>query len=231
MRSVLLWFVVTLFPAFCAAEPAPLLSARQPFIDMGSPPPAKRASLFSGADGGLFEPVPTARVIPPPRRLTSDAAKVASNIRALIARAEAGPDGYDAVQHGARVKPPRAPTQMTLAQIDQWIRDTPGQPHAIGRYQFIPKTLRWLVARLDLPPGTRFTPAVQDQLADLLLSDAGLEDVLRGDMSRKTFMRNLARTWAGFPLPNGESYYEGFAGNTATMSWRSFYSQMSQILS
>jgi len=120
---------------------------------------------------------------------------------------------------------------MTLAQINTWIENTPGQPHAIGRYQFIPKTLRWLVVRLDLPPDTQFTPKVQDQLANLLLADAGIEQVLTGDIEKRAFMRNLARIWAGFPLPDGKSHYEGFAGNTATMSWQKFETHMIRILS
>ena len=37
---------------------------------------------------------------------------------------------------------------MTLDEIFAWIAATPGQPHAIGRYQFIPDTLRMLVNRL-----------------------------------------------------------------------------------
>lgn len=35
----------------------------------------------------------------------------------LIAMAEAD-NGYDSVQHGARIKPPARPTSMTIAQID-----------------------------------------------------------------------------------------------------------------
>ncbi len=201
------------------------MASRQPMFALGAAPTTQstRASLFSGVGVGLMAP--------PPATLSADGKKVAKQIRDLIAAAEAGPAGYDAVQHGARVKPGKPPTAMTLAQIDRWTRDTPGQPHAIGRYQFIPKTLRWLTARLNLPPETRFTAAVQDRLADLLLEDAGLEAVLRGEMSQRRFMRNLARTWAGFPLPNGQSYYEGFAGNMATMSWQRFKGQIGQILS
>ena len=66
----------------------------------------------------------------------------AAKLRSLIALAEAGAAGYDAVQYAARIKPPKRPTQMTLADIIRWIEDTPGQHHAIGRYQIIPSTLR-----------------------------------------------------------------------------------------
>jgi hypothetical protein len=35
-------------------------------------------------------------------------------------------------------------------------------------------------------------------------------------------MKNLARIWAGLPLPSGRSYYAGYAGNKATMSYARF---------
>jgi hypothetical protein len=221
--------------AVCAmAEPPAFLTGRQPFISLGQGAggEASRASLFvDRAETGLFAPWPEARAAPLPAALSRSAQGVARQIRDVIAQAEAGRAGYDAVQWGARIKPPARPTEMTLAQIDEWIRDTPGQPHAIGRYQFIPKTLRWLVQRLNLPQNTQFTPEVQDRLADLLLADAGLEAVLSGEIDRISFKRNLARIWAGLPLPNGKSYYEGVAGNKATMSWRRFADRLDRILS
>ena len=42
-------------------------------------------------------------------------------------------------------------------------------------------------------------------------------------------MHNLARIWAGLPLPNGRSFYQGFAGNRATMSWAEFNGGMEAI--
>ncbi|WP_290557787.1 hypothetical protein [Aestuariivita sp.] len=228
-----LWMCL-IWPALASAEAVPLMTDRQPLFSLAPSVSAPRgsASLFAGrGEASLFAPWPEALAVPLPARLSRAGADAARRIRDLIAKAEAGPDGYDAVQWGARIPPPQRPTRLTLAQIDQWIRDTPNQPHAIGRYQFIPKTLRWLVARLGLPPETRFTPGIQDRLANLLLADAGLEAALSGEMDQRTFMRNLARTWAGFPLPNGQSYYEGFAGNKATMSWQKFEARIARILS
>lgn len=150
-------------------------------------------------------------------------------LKALIAFAEAGPKGFDAVHVGARVKPPARPTRMTLGQIKRWIRQTPGQPHAIGRYQFIPSTLASLIRRAGLPEGTRFTPAVQDRLADILLRDAGIEEFLAGKISQTRFMNNLARIWAGLPLHTGKSAYHGFAGNRATITLGFFRAEMTAI--
>jgi len=147
----------------------------------------------------------------------------------LIAQAEAGSAGYDAVQHGARVKPPRNPTDMSLGEIYAWIEATPGQHHAIGRYQFIPSTLRRVARIRGFGSDVRFSAGVQDQLALILLEDAGLEAFRRGEMTRRTFMRNLAKIWAGLPLPSGRSYYHGYAGNAASMTWAAFDGGMTEI--
>lgn len=148
----------------------------------------------------------------------------------LIAFAEAGKQQYNAVHYSARRRPPRKPTQMTLGQIFAWIKATPGQHHAIGRYQFIPSTLVALVRRAGLSHSTRFSPKVQDQLAFLLLQDAGYDKVRAGKITKTRFMHNLARIWAGLPTKSGKSYYSGYAGNRATVSRKFYASQINKIL-
>ena len=199
---------------------------------------AARSGLFAtSGDQGLFGPLPDQQNAAP----TATSASVIVNPTAstgssqidrlltLIARAEAGSAGYDAVQHGARIRPTKPPTQMTLGEIYDWIDATPRQPHAIGRYQFIPPTLRRVAAARGFGRETQFTPGVQDALALVLLEDAGLSQFQNGALDRRRFMRNLARIWAGLPLPNGRSYYEGHAGNKATMSWAAFDGGMARI--
>ena len=175
------------------------------------------ASLFRGrSSGGLFAPILSA---PPSVKQLFD----------LIASAEAGKAQYDAVQYGAKRKPPKKPTQMTIAEINAWIDATPGQPHAIGRYQMIPATLRRLVKHQGVKPQTRFSPELQDQLAHQLVEEAGYSAFLQGEMPRKTFMLNLAKIWAGLPTSSGKSYYEGYAGNSASLTWRHFQAEMQRI--
>jgi len=118
---------------------------------------------------------------------------------------------------------------MTLDEIFAWIKATPGQPHAIGRYQFIPTTLRRVVMRTGIKMSAQFTPAVQDQLADVLLAEAGLHKFRRGDLGRKAFMNNLAKIWAGLPNSTGKSHYDGYAGNKAAVSWARFEAVIAQI--
>jgi hypothetical protein len=189
---------------------------------------ATRASLFTpDARIGFFAPLPerTAPRVAAPIIGTAHVDQLLS----LIARAEAGSAGYDAVQHGARVRPVQFPTQMTLGEIYRWVDDTPGQPHAIGRYQFIPPTLRRVARVRGFGPETQFTPGVQDALALVLLEDAGLSQFQAASSGRRQFMHNLARIWAGLPLPNGRSYYEGHAGNSAAISWVAFDGGMARI--
>ena len=206
------------------------------------PPPAaaQNGSLFvqragtalaSASAGSLFQRASVPGFLTPLPG-TDAGGTLAPEIAALldlIALAEAGPAGYNAVQHGARIRPLGRPTQLTLGEIFNWIKDTPGQPHAIGRYQFIPATLRRLVGIKGYPLTTRFSPEVQDQLALILLKEAGLEEFQTRALPRRAFMKNLAQIWAGLPLPNGRSYYAGYAGNKATMSFARFEAGMEAV--
>lgn len=136
----------------------------------------------------------------------------------LIGYAEAGSAGYDAVHLTARIAPPRPPTKLTVAQIFDWIDQTPDQHHAIGRYQFIPSTLARLVREGGISKDATFTPALQDKLAGRLFIEAGYDRFLAGELSRSDFMDALALVWAGLPLGSGRSAYHGTAGNRATIT-------------
>lgn len=207
-------------------------AAARPLVALDTGPSAGRASLFAGRrEGGLFS-APRARA-PDGASLRGGSLRgdgIRARLRDLVASAEAGPAGYDAVQSGARRPPPHPPTAMTLREIFAWIEATPGQHHAIGRYQIIPATLRRLVVRAGLDAETRFSPSVQDRLADLLLADAGLAAMLRGEIPRAAFMLNLAKVWAGLPTPSGRSYYHGVAGNRAVLSYDKYASAVGAIL-
>jgi len=214
-------------PLFGSREAAPLIQAALPGAEVQN----GRGSLFAGTSaGGLLAPYPAR--IRAARLGAGTSGRFGADVaalKALIARAEAGPAGYDAVVWSARIKPGKPPTRMTLAEIDAWIEATPNQNHAIGRYQFIPRTLRWLARRAGLPPQVRFSPELQDHLAHMLLLDAGLADFRAGELTQTAFMNNLAKTWAGLPNSSGRSHYHGFAGNKATMSWAEFQSRMNAI--
>lgn len=210
---------------------------RTPLIQVNrisGPVNTQTSSLFIGQNGGsLIAPYPArtrnVRFKAPITNTLGRYATSEARLLQLIAAAEAGPDGYDAVQHGARIRPDKRPTDMTIGEIYNWIVATPGQPHAIGRYQFIPDTLRRLVSQAGFDRRTPFSPAVQDQLAEILLADAGLASFQAGGLTRHGFMNNLAKIWAGLPTSNGKSYYDGYAGNHATMTWARYDAEMRQI--
>lgn len=194
------------------------------------PTQAKVASLFIGsAENSFFAPYPE-RFQPQRQQMISRGTGApAEMVRHLIAAAEAGKLGYDAINHGAKRLPAARPTSLTLAEIYHWIDATPGQPHAIGRYQFIPSTLRRLVKGQGIDPRSRFTPDLQDQLADVLLAEAGLNEMEQGQIGRHRFMNNLAKIWAGLPTSSGRSVYDGYAGNRATMTWSRYDAEMTKI--
>jgi len=207
-----------------------LIAAPSPIVARSAP--TAPSSLFIGRQGSsLFAEVE--RVEPVMAFTGARAAGMSGTavtvIRQIIEQAESSRAGYDAVQHGARIKTPRPPTQMTVAEIYKWIDDTPGQPHAIGRYQFIPSTLRRVMRRIDASPEQRFSPGLQDKLADVLLTEAGYHEAKQGEMTRRVFMNNLAKIWAGLPNDTGRSHYHGYAGNKASMSWARFDAQMAQV--
>ena len=222
------WFLVAIGIIWAATSEAQLVSMLSQGTIWDPVKPAAHGaanpSLFSGSSSGLFAPIAPGRTSPFALYAPERAA-----LRDLIARAEAGPKGYDAIHHGARVLTERPPTQMTIQGIFDWIDATPNQPHAIGRYQFIPATLRELVERLNVDPANRFSERLQDRLANALLEDADLALFSTGRVTQTDFMNNLAQIWAGFPNSTGKSHYHGFAGNKATMSWAQFETAISEI--
>ena len=202
-------------------------------IELQAQPPAHRFGdlPFRREAAARIETLSTrSSPVDPPLRhdLTSPDASQSGihGLRGLIGWAEAGRAGYDAVVLSARIKPERAPTEMTLHEIFLWIERTPRQNHAIGRYQFIPDTLRRLVTKLDIAHSQRFSAALQDRLANALLIEAGLAEFIQGLLPRKAFMNNLADIWAGLPTSNGKSRYNGYAGNKAVITWHRFAQAM-----
>lgn len=235
MLRCVLCFVILVWPVVCWAQAGSLVGdgafgqARGLFGPTSHAvlPTSTGASLFTGTSGGsFFAPFPVATHAAVP--LGANASAVV-RIRAIIGQAESPFAGYDAVQHGAVIKPSKLPTQMTIGEIFDWIAATPGQPHAIGRYQFIPDTLTRVVAQTGARSSDRFTPQMQDLLADVLLDDAGLPAFLAGQLSQRSFMNNLAGIWAGLPTSTGQSRYHGIAGNRATVTLAHFQSEIAKI--
>lgn len=222
---------VLLLPAPAAAEavaPADRLGHARARLD------AVRAAAFPAGVtrraliAARLDPASARAALPPsalaavaPPRLPPDPVPpgdAVARLLDLVASAEAGAAGYDAIHHAARRLPQTPPTELTLGEILDWVAATPGQNHAIGRYQFVPATLADLMRRTGTPRAARFDPALQDRLALRLMEDADLGDFLSGSLSAAEFMDELAFVWAGLPLDSGLSAYHGYNGNRATIT-------------
>ena len=138
----------------------------------------------------------------------------------LIGQIEA-PGGYDTVYYGARIKPPRPITQMTVGEVLAWQRNTVrggSVSSAAGRYQIIRPTLQGLVNKGAVSTNETFSAATQDRLGRHLLRETGYRN---GDTSTATANR-IAGVWAALPRLDGpgagKSAYEGIAGNHALIS-------------
>jgi hypothetical protein len=92
---------------------------------------------------------------------------------------------------------------------------------AVGRYQFIPETLRMAVAAAGFQASDVFSPETQDWLAVALLLGGkrpALRDYLQGkSVTLEAAQLDLAKEWASIPTAEGRGVYDGdSAGNRAT---------------
>ena len=191
------------------------------------------ADRFSAASAAATQtassPEAMRRVVPFVRAVQQSQGPQMDRLLTLISQAESPVHGYDSVHHGATIRPPKRPSQMTIAEIVAWVRATPGQPHAFGRNQIIPATFNRVVRALGLSGGTLYDRRTQDMMGRYLVEEAGYSDFINGRITRDRFMDQLAKVWAGLPLANGRSHYHGYAGNRATITRAEYSSAMAAI--
>lgn len=114
---------------------------------------------------------------------------------------------------------------------------------AAGAYQFKPKTLKMLMADLNLTGKEKFTPELQDKLATRLLERRGLNQYLSGEIDMPRFGLNVSKEWASLPvleatmghrgrevLP-GMSFYHGVGSNKALFNPNEFDSYKTLLAS
>ena len=84
---------------------------------------------------------------------------------------------------------------------------------AMGRYQYIRKTLKDVAQRMGLDfDKDKFDPETQDKIAIFhLKQDHQMEEWLKGQISDKQFLKRLSRTWASIPDPDTDMSH--FAGD------------------
>ena len=95
------------------------------------------------------------------------------------------------------------------------------QVYAVGRYQFIPSTLRFAVRHSSVDELDMFTPETQDRLMAALIfyKRPAVGAFLRGDHDLIGWALNeLAKEWASIEYRNGRGFYDHIGGNRAHVS-------------
>lgn len=147
----------------------------------------------------------------------------------LLGRIE-GPDGYVTVTRSTRLAPPRPLTQMSISEVlafQRKIRASGASSSALGRYQFVYKTLSYVVKNKEIDPDLPFDRITQDALARLEMRRCGFYNPIVSDIA---VANCLAAVWAALPLvsgpQSGQSRYQGLAGNRALIDKEEFMATM-----
>ena len=141
----------------------------------------------------------------------------------LIARGEGN---YNAINRGRAGDTPggiqwlkgQTFENFTVGQVLQMQR---WQVYAVGRYQFIPSTLRWAVNSSEVSELDMFTPETQDKLALHLIMQKrpAVGSYIRGEHNQLGWaMNEMAKEWASIEYRYGRGYYDGIGGNRAHTS-------------
>lgn len=147
----------------------------------------------------------------------------------LIGRAEASQKGYEDA-FGVKGRVPV--TNMSVDEVldFQGQMKAQGSPStAIGRYQFLNKTLTGVKKELGLTGDEKMTPELQDRMAVHLMRRRGLDSYLRGEMDKNTFANRLAMEWAGLPTTSGHSYYYGDGLNKSQVPLEDFLQAVTSL--
>lgn len=139
----------------------------------------------------------------------------------LLARGEGD---YDSVNRGYAGDTPQGLSalvdkpseQLTVGEVinlqRRWVI------YAVGRYQFIPVTLRFAVAMSRVKTTDKWTQETQDRLmaALVLYKRPAIGAYLRGDHNYIGWaLDELAREWASVEYRYGRGYYDHVGGNRA----------------
>ena len=104
--------------------------------------------------------------------------------------------------------------------------------YAVGRYQFIPKTLRFAVAMSSVSGSDLFTPETQDKLMAALVfyKRPSVGAYLRGDHDNLAWALNdMAKEWASIEYRNGRGFYDHIGGNRAHITRAELTKVLQQI--
>lgn len=122
----------------------------------------------------------------------------------LVTKAEGTKRGYnDSFNHQVA----GTLTDKTLDEVRQIQKGMRGSS-AIGKYQFMQRTLNGLRSELGLDGSEKFDAAMQDRLA-MRLYQRRMKQAERAGGGRDATLLALAQEWASFPTASGSGYYPG----------------------
>ena len=141
----------------------------------------------------------------------------------LIARGEGD---YNAVNRGYAGDTPQGIHGLTNKEFSEFtVEQVISMQHrwlyAVGRYQFIPITLRFAVRVSDVDMKDKFTQETQDKLfsALVLYKRPSIGAYIRGDHDLIGWaLDDLAREWASVEYRYGRGYYDHIGGNRASIT-------------
>ena len=182
-------------------KPKPVVTGGTEVPAASAAPPVGGAmgKTYSGAAGG---PIPGYGTPTPQQAMQLGA------IRDLIGKVESDSSGgYNAVAGGVYQGDL---TNMTVGEVKQLQRQLMAQGKgsaAMGRYQFIASTLSEIVGKVGIKDEEKFDQAVQDKLADFLITTRGGYATYARNPNdpetKKRMMQALAGIWRGLPNEPG----------------------------
>jgi len=123
-------------------------------------------------------------------------------------------------------------TNMTLKDVINFQIDHGRKTwsSAIWKYQFLSKTLKWLIQENNISLNEKFSPELQDKLAIKLLERRGLNEFLNWKISKEKFIENLSKEWASLPKDSSWlSFYHW--DNIGNKAWKNSYAYLDKVLS
>ena len=189
-------------------------------VNLRSASPCIALALLLGGTGAFVSPEPAWAIgasCPKP------ADKTHLKLKPLGDLISKGEGDYNAINRGRAGDTPGGIQGLTGQTFENY---TVGQVmdmqrrrlYAVGRYQFIPKTLRFAVAMSDVDRLDMFTPETQDKLmaALILFKRPSVGAYLRGDHDNLNWaMNDMAKEWASIEWRNGRGFYDHIGGNRA----------------
>lgn len=175
---------------------------------------------------------------------SSEATKVPENLKddtlgALKNEISKGEGNYNSTNNGtaghpARLKKPLS--EMTIDEITtQQKQKGRNKLFAVGKYQFIPKTLKLALRYNNIPLNStqKFTPELQEQLFNYLIfaKRPMLGAYLKGTSNNiDQAMLALAREFASVPRSNGKGVYDGDSAGNKAAGGKTRYQRIKNIL-